>query len=80
MMEAVRTSETSVYSNETIRRYIPEGFNLHVYIVRESYKIHENKTQSYWLLKRLEHIVTIRLEGVKQITTLVVKGIFVSFV
>jgi hypothetical protein len=28
MMEAVRTSETSVYS-ETTRRYIPEGSNLH---------------------------------------------------
>jgi hypothetical protein len=28
MMEAVRTSETSVYSNETTRRYIPEGSNL----------------------------------------------------
>jgi hypothetical protein len=25
MMEAVRTSETSVYSNVTTRRYIPEG-------------------------------------------------------
>jgi hypothetical protein len=25
MMEAVRTSETSLYFNETIRRYIPEG-------------------------------------------------------
>jgi hypothetical protein len=24
MMEAVRTSETSVYSNETTRSYIPE--------------------------------------------------------
>jgi hypothetical protein len=30
MMEAVRTSETSVYSNETTWRYIPEGCNLHV--------------------------------------------------
>jgi hypothetical protein len=28
MMEAVRTSETSVYSNETIRCYIPEGSKL----------------------------------------------------
>jgi hypothetical protein len=28
-MEAVRTSETSVYSNETTRRYIPEDSNLH---------------------------------------------------
>jgi hypothetical protein len=28
MVEAVSTSETSVYSNETIRRYIPEGCNL----------------------------------------------------
>jgi hypothetical protein len=27
-MEVVRTSETSVYSNETIRRYTPEGSNL----------------------------------------------------
>jgi hypothetical protein len=29
MMEAVRTSETLVYSNETTWRYIPEGSNLH---------------------------------------------------
>jgi hypothetical protein len=29
MMEAVRTSETSVYSNEITRRYIPEGSHLH---------------------------------------------------
>jgi hypothetical protein len=28
MMEAVRTSETSVYSNETTRRYIPEDSHL----------------------------------------------------
>jgi hypothetical protein len=28
-MEAVHTSETSVYSNETAQRYIPEGSNLH---------------------------------------------------
>jgi hypothetical protein len=28
MIEAVRTSETSVYSNETMLRYIPEGSNL----------------------------------------------------
>jgi hypothetical protein len=45
MMEAVRTSKTSVYAKETIRRYIPDGFNIHVYTVRESYKIHENKTE-----------------------------------
>jgi hypothetical protein len=29
MTEAVRTSETSVYSNQTTRRYILEGSNLH---------------------------------------------------
>jgi hypothetical protein len=29
MKESVRTSEASVYSNETIRRYIPEGSHLH---------------------------------------------------
>jgi hypothetical protein len=28
-MEAVRTSETSVYYNETVRRYIPESSHLH---------------------------------------------------
>jgi len=28
-MEAVRSSETSVCSNETTRRYIPEGSHLH---------------------------------------------------
>jgi len=28
-MEAVHTSEMSVYSNETTQRYIPEGFHLH---------------------------------------------------
>jgi len=28
IMEAIRTSETSVYSNETTRRYIPDGCNL----------------------------------------------------
>jgi hypothetical protein len=27
-MEAVRISETSVYSNKTTRRYIPEGYSL----------------------------------------------------
>jgi hypothetical protein len=27
--EAVRTSETSVYSNETTQRYNPEGPNIH---------------------------------------------------
>jgi hypothetical protein len=30
MMEAVRTSETSVYFNETTWRYIPEGSNLQI--------------------------------------------------
>jgi hypothetical protein len=29
MMEAVRTFETSVYSNETTRRYIPEDSDIH---------------------------------------------------
>jgi hypothetical protein len=30
-MEAVRTSETSVYSNETTQRYISDGSNLQVH-------------------------------------------------
>jgi hypothetical protein len=29
MMEAVRTSETSVYFNETTWRYIPEGYHIY---------------------------------------------------
>jgi hypothetical protein len=33
-IEAVRTSETSGYSSETIRRYIPEGSHLQVVHVR----------------------------------------------
>jgi hypothetical protein len=33
MMEAVRTSETSVYFNETTRPYIPESCHLHVCIL-----------------------------------------------
>jgi hypothetical protein len=31
MIEAVRTSGTSVYFNETTRRYILEGSNLHIH-------------------------------------------------
>jgi len=38
-MEAVRTSETSVYSNETTRRYIPEDSKLHTHR-REDLKCH----------------------------------------
>jgi hypothetical protein len=30
MMDVVRTSETSVYSNETTERYITEGSNLNL--------------------------------------------------
>jgi hypothetical protein len=39
MMEAVRTSETSVCSNETTWRNIPKGSNLHTYR-RENLKSH----------------------------------------
>jgi hypothetical protein len=42
MMEAVRTSETSIYSNETTRRYIPEGSTLHT--------CHRDNLKSYKLL------------------------------
>jgi hypothetical protein len=46
-MEAVRTSETSLYSNETTRRYIPEGSNFHI-SRRENPKSHE------WLVRDVE--------------------------
>jgi len=39
MMEAVRNSETSVYSKETTWRYIPEDSNLHTRR-RENLKSH----------------------------------------
>jgi hypothetical protein len=39
MMETVRISETSVYSNETTRRYIPEGSDLNIRR-RENLKSH----------------------------------------
>jgi hypothetical protein len=39
MMEAVRTSETSVYSNKTTRHYIPEGCH-HQTRRRENLKSH----------------------------------------
>jgi hypothetical protein len=37
MMEAVRTSETSVYFNETTRRYIAEGHRLHMVLNVDQY-------------------------------------------
>jgi hypothetical protein len=39
-MEAERTSETSVYSSETTRRYIPEGSDLHHTRRRENLESH----------------------------------------
>jgi hypothetical protein len=36
MMEAVRTSETSVYFNETTRHYIPEGHYLDLEVLTAS--------------------------------------------
>jgi hypothetical protein len=39
MMEVVRASETSAYSNGTNRPYIPEGSNLHT-LLRENLKSH----------------------------------------
>jgi hypothetical protein len=43
LMEAIRTSETSIYSNENTRRYIPEGSNLHTRR-RENLKSHTKCT------------------------------------
>jgi hypothetical protein len=42
MIEAVHTSETSVYSNETTRRYIPGGSDVHT-VYHENLKSHRNK-------------------------------------
>jgi hypothetical protein len=42
MMEAARTSQTSVYFNETARRYIPEGYRLQTRR-RENLKSHAKR-------------------------------------
>jgi hypothetical protein len=39
MMDAVRTSETSVYPMSTTRRYVPESFNFHTQR-HENLKLH----------------------------------------
>jgi hypothetical protein len=74
MMEAVRTFETSVHFNVTTRRYMPEDSKLHTCrcdnlkshteIIRlqlELHRTHKYKIDSYFVLKRLVRIVTIRL-------------------
>jgi hypothetical protein len=45
-MEAVRTSETSVYSNETTRRCIPESCHLHT---RRRENLKSRKTVAYFV-------------------------------
>jgi hypothetical protein len=45
MMEAVRTSKTSVYSNEATWRYTPEDSELHTFL-REKMKSHIIKSCS----------------------------------
>jgi hypothetical protein len=47
MMEAVRTSETSVYFNETTERYIPDGCHLHTRR-HDSLKYHDDKHPLSW--------------------------------
>jgi hypothetical protein len=42
MMDAVRTSESSVYFNETARRYIPEGLAVRTWNVTVSLDIFES--------------------------------------
>jgi hypothetical protein len=44
MTEGVLTSETSVYFNETTRRYIPEGYHLFPYNRKEN--VLKGKTES----------------------------------
>jgi hypothetical protein len=55
MMEAVHTSETSVNTNLTTRRYIPEDSKLHTYR-RENLKSHN-------AVFLLQHTVIYQLRG-----------------
>jgi acyl-CoA hydrolase len=57
MMEAVRTSETSVYSKENTRRYIPEGSYLQVSLIScschvVSYLI-KNKFPKFYIFQKI---------------------------
>jgi predicted secreted protein len=55
MMEAVRTSETSVYSNETTARYIPEGSNLQVPGTYSWRANSLNTGDQMWSSRRIQH-------------------------
>jgi hypothetical protein len=46
LIEAARTSETSVYFNETTLHYIPEGCNLHTRR-HDKLKTHSSKLHYY---------------------------------
>jgi hypothetical protein len=50
MMEAVRNSETSVYSNENTRRYIPEDSKLH-----SNNRLMNNNVSGSMVLERSSH-------------------------
>jgi hypothetical protein len=39
MVEAVRTSETSVYFSENTRQYIPEGYRLRIWLSGSSVRM-----------------------------------------
>jgi hypothetical protein len=57
-MEAESTSETSVYFNETARRYVREGCHLHT-LCRENLKSHTQirtaflKTEAYYSIRQI---------------------------
>jgi hypothetical protein len=48
MMEAVRTFDTSVYSNETTRRFIQEGPNFHSSVVLQTHSLYITWGISNW--------------------------------
>jgi hypothetical protein len=48
-MDVVRTSEMSVYLNETSRRYIPEGYHI------DTRRRENLKSPTYHMLKRLSN-------------------------
>jgi hypothetical protein len=57
VLEAVHTSETSVYSNETTRRYIPEGSKLRIRC-RDNLKSHMYE-QLLWIYVSLEKTIRV---------------------
>jgi hypothetical protein len=92
MMEAVRTSETSVYSNEATRRYIPEDSKLYLFhshlaicfIYRDNFRnlVHKIKAVAFLVKYSVRQMIlrdTSRLRVLRDGTVIFVFSIYREF-